>query len=97
MTCTAASHDALKRTWADFEAGTRIGFSWHGLIVRHCVDCCSSLTMPECARCSCGCPVDDCVTTKNARGDEVTYHARCILERMAEKKRITFSERTVSP
>ena len=69
-------HATLRASFEAWDAGTTPWARADGLVYANCVDCRSTLTLPECAGCGVTCPTGDAVETR--RG---TFHVRCLLLR----------------
>ena len=87
-TCTLESHAALRADPHLFFEKTEmlplVPFAVDGFIYRNCIECHSTLALPECAGCGCACPTGDAVETRQG-----TFHVRCLLLRAVERGRFT--------
>ena len=80
MTCTTATHAALKTDVHVFMEGTRHIGTVDGLRYGNCLDCETTLVLAVCVRCFECCPSGDCIETPKG-----AYHFACAVARALEK------------
>jgi hypothetical protein len=88
--CPFEAHDALR---ADanlfFEKTAPIPWAPHavgGLIFRNCLECNSTLTLPECHLCGAACSTEDRLPWKARRNPDAVAHFACVARRVLEDK-----------
>lgn len=72
----------MRATWTAFEDGTRPAFVQDGYVYGNCVNCNSTIGIPECALCGVGCDANDRLPFRNG----LTVHCRCAVERSIEER-----------
>ena len=80
MTCTPATHAALKKDVHVFMESTRHIGTVDGIRYGNCTDCGTTLALAVCARCFECCPSGNCIETPKG-----AFHFACVVARALEK------------
>lgn len=89
--CPAEKHAAIRADIHRFHEGTRPLGEASGLLYANCIDCNSTLALPQCCYCGVICPTGDALPwPSNTPFADEHVHLRCAVARMLAKGRVKF-------